>query len=37
MIYYVGQYNGMLEIGSYNTWLQLILLMCIMAVIIILL
>ena len=37
MIYYVGQYNGMLEIGSYNTWLQLVLLMCIMAVIIILL
>lgn len=27
MIYYIGQYNGMLEIGSYNTWLQLVLLM----------
>lgn len=23
MVYYIGQYNGMLEIGSYNTWLQL--------------
>ena len=37
MIYYIGQYNGMLEIGSYNTWLQLLLLMGIIIVIIILL
>ena len=27
MIYYIGQYNGLLEIGSYNTWLQLVILM----------
>lgn len=37
MIYYLGQYNGMLEIGSYNTWLQLLLCMGILAVLIILL
>lgn len=37
MIYYDGQYNGMLEIGSYNTWLQLFLLMSILVLIIILL
>ncbi len=34
MIYYMGQYNGMLEIGSYNTWLQLLLLMGIAALIV---
>ena len=29
MIYYLGQYNGMLEIGSYTTWLEFVVLMCI--------
>jgi glycosyltransferase involved in cell wall biosynthesis len=37
MIYYLGQYRGMLEIGSYSTWLQLLLMMGIAALIIVLL
>ncbi|MBQ9986616.1 MAG: glycosyltransferase [Oscillospiraceae bacterium] len=37
MVYYLGQYGGMLEIGSYNTWLQLVLLMVIAAVMMIVL
>ena len=32
MIYYLGQYRGMLQIGSYGTWLQLIALMGIVVV-----
>lgn len=32
MIYYLGQYNGMLEIGSYNTWLEFV---CIMIIVLI--
>ena len=29
MIYYLGQYNGMLEIGSYTTCLEFVILLCI--------
>lgn len=37
MIYYLGQYNGMLKIGSYNTWVELAMLMSIIVLSIIVL
>lgn len=29
MIYYLGQYDGLLKIGSYNSWIELAMFMCI--------